>query len=102
MGVDNIVQLGYKWVQMNAGKVQAQEKSDIVSAILKAIGNCDAVGSFNYWNGKFWGSFLIKEEECYRLREVTNSHYSVMFNELDNDNDSHLIEKCPSDWAKGD
>jgi len=25
-----------------------------------------------------------------------------MFNELDNANDSHLIEKCPTDWAKGD
>jgi len=67
---------------------------------LKAIGDSDCIGSINYFNGRLWGSFLIKAEETERFRNVENNNQYVNFNVLDSDNESDLIEKCPEDWAK--
>jgi hypothetical protein len=57
-----VEQLGYRCVIINAGKVQSKQKSDIVAAILKTLGDSDAVGGFIYKNSKLSASFLIKED----------------------------------------
>lgn len=87
---------------MNAGKKQNHEKGEVVQAVIRALGDCDAVGSFNYFNSRLWGSFLMKEEETQRLRAVERDNFGVNFTFLNSYGDETQIEKCPNDWAKGD
>lgn len=88
---------------MNAGSKGASIKADIIKAIKRALEKSDVVGSFNTHGSKLWGSFLIKGEEIdHALKQVTKEFMSVDFITLNRIHDSSMIEKCLSDWARGD
>ena len=55
--------------------VRAKEKSEIIAAFLKLLGDSDAVGGFIYKNNKLSGSFLIKEDECLKLKDQMTSKF---------------------------
>jgi hypothetical protein len=63
---------------------------------------CDAVGCFNTYNGKLWGSFLIKEDSCENALLRVEEDFCVQFTYLDMVNDEQQIQKSLQDWARGD
>lgn len=70
----------------------------------RALDKIDAVGSFNSYGSKLWGSFLVKDDNCENIfRNIDRESMStITFNILNRYHDSERIEKCLKDWAKGD
>ena len=62
LNADSIYDLGYCFVQFNAGPTDS--KTEICGAMRNAMLHQDCVGSFNSYNGKLWGSLLLKKQEC--------------------------------------
>ncbi len=89
---------------MQAGNVQSAQKTEKIQKVKKALEKIDAVGSFNSYGSKLWGSFLVKDENCENIfRNIDReSMSSITFTILNQFNDGERIQKCLTDWAKGD
>jgi hypothetical protein len=77
-----VEQLWFRYLKLKPMSVRAKEKSEIVAAILKALGDSDAVGGFIYKNNKLSGSFLIKEDECLQMKDqITSKFFGIEIDE---------------------
>lgn len=96
-----VEQLWYRYVKLYPLSVRAKEKSEIVAAFLKTLGDSDAVGGFIYKNNKLSGSFLIKEDECPKLSDQMKSKFfGIELEEAPVDTENFKL--CREDWLKGD
>jgi hypothetical protein len=59
------------------------ERRSLTEAVRLACNRQDIVGSFNYYNGRMWGSFLLKMRSCEEDLLQVEKDFGIQFTYLD-------------------
>ncbi len=88
---------------MEAGVCDPDRRNQVIDTLEQVMSDKDCVGSFNMYNDKLWGSFLIKQQSVEGDLEAIGNDMSLKIYFIDQNNaDEDNVFKCLSDWARGD